>query len=79
MDGTRVAVDNDDEVLLVVGGNNEGSGGAGHRVTNKTFSTSVDDPVYDQVSTWIEFFGHLSCTIVPNGLIISLSHANCFS
>ncbi|EUB60821.1 ARF GTPase-activating protein GIT2 [Echinococcus granulosus] len=49
VDGTGVAVDNDDEVLVVVSGGSDGGDGVEHRATNKMSSMSVDDPVYDQL------------------------------
>ncbi|KAH9283291.1 ARF GTPase-activating protein GIT2 [Echinococcus granulosus] len=54
VDGTGVAVDNDDEVLVVVSGGSDGGDGVEHRATNKMSSMSVDDPVYDQVAVETE-------------------------
>lgn len=47
----RTAVDNDDEVLLVVGNVPVGTSGISQRgrATNATTVSSVEDPVYDQV------------------------------
>ncbi|VDM21760.1 unnamed protein product [Hydatigera taeniaeformis] len=77
MDGTRVAVDNDDEVLLVVGSGNDGIGGVGHRPTDKTSCISMDDPVYDQVAvdTEVGTVTRASVSTVPSIATTAISTA----